>query len=455
MKQIRRVLCWIVLFACVLASAVFPIRAEDEIEPFPDLSKASAVYLYHLESARCMGSKNETKSLPAGTAVRVLSGLIFCERLSAQLQDAVQITDGMIEGSKGYFGYGMETGEVYTVEQLLYLSICAGYNDAFYTLAYMIGGSDVSAFVEMMNQRATECGAKETLVTDPTGILDSSFTTAADLFSIARVAIENPLYMEISSAALYYLPDTGKPIYNRNALISKAQDNGKYYNGKCRGLSAGFTERGGWSVLTLSENGNDRYICVVLGGAETENGATVEKYGYVLANRMIRWGYDNYRYIEVLTPETVICTMPVKVSDLADTVEIRPQASLSFYLPADAVVGEDVRFNVRLTYEALEAPVEAGMHVGYVAVIYRGEILGTAPIYTAEAAQRSGFVSGLTRIKSLTENRAACAGLIFFAVAMLAWILTEYWIKRARRHKWDRYFSEKIDTSETFLKPKK
>ena len=170
---------------------------------------------------------------------------------------------------------------------------------------------------------------------------------------------------------------------------------------------------------------------------------------------MIRWGYDNYRYIEVLTPETVICTMPVTVSDLADELEIRPQTSLSFYLPADAEVGVDVRFNVRLTCETLEAPVEEGTHVGYVAVIYRGEILGTAPIYTAEAVQRSGFVSGLARIKSLTEKRAVCAGLIFFAVSMLAWILTEYWIKRARRHKWDRYFSEKIDTSETFLKPKK
>ena len=452
MKQLRRALCWLVLFSCVLASAVFPSQAEGEIEPFPDVSKASAVYLYHLESAQCMGAKNETQSLPAGTSVRALSGLIFCERLSAQLQDVVQITDGMIDGSKGYYSYGMETGEVYTVEQLLYLSICSGYNDAFYALAYMIGGGDVSAFVNQMNQRAIECGATDTHITDPSGIMDSSITTAADLFAIARIAIENPLYMEISSAALYYLPNTSKPIYNRNALISKAQDNGKYYNSKCRGLSA---DGSGGAVITLSENGNDRYLCIVLGGAEIENGATVEKYGYILANRMIRWGYDNYRYIEVLNSETVICTMPVKVSDLADEVEIRPQESLSFYLPADAEVGEDVRFNIRLLYESLEAPVEAGMHVGYVAVIYRGEILGTAPIYTAEAAQRSGFVSGLARIKSLTENRAACAGLIFFAISMFAWILTEYWIKRARRHKWDRYFSEKIDASETFLKPRK
>jgi hypothetical protein len=57
-------------------------------------------------------------------------------------------------------------------------------------------------------------------------------------------------------------------------------------------------------------------------------------------------------------------------------------------------------------------------------------------------------------VKRLTESRAASAGLIFFCVAMLAWVVGEYLIKRARRHKWDRYFSEKIDASETFLKKK-
>ena len=89
--------------------------------------------------------------------------------------------------------------------------------------------------------------------------------------------------------------------------------------------------------------------------------------------------------------------------------------------------------------------------MGYVAIIYQGEIMGTVPIYTAEEAVRSEFVGGLMRIKKLTESRAARAGLIFFAVTLTAWILTEYIIKRVRRHRWDRYFSEKIDTSETFL----
>ena len=453
-RLIRKVIAFVLALSCLLSIGSLWAGAEDAVESFPDTSEASAVYFYHLESGRCMGAKNETQRLPAGSTVKLLAGMIFCEKLGQQLQDVVQIQAEMLQGVSGYC-YSMKAGEVYTVEQLLYLSVCAGYNDAFYVLAYLIGGGDVSAFVDQMNLRARELGANDTAVTDPTGILDSSFTSAMDLFRISQAAIENELYLRLSGSEHYYDESLqkNKPLYNRNALISKAQDEGRYYNSKCKGLTAGFTNLGGWSVVALSQSENDRYLCVVLGGAEGE-GKNPEKYGYVVANRLIKWGYDNYRYVEVLNEDTVICSIPVEVSDVTDSVEVKPLEALSFYLPADAEVGKDVYFNIRLTCESLEAPVEVGTHVGYVAVIYDGEILGTVAIYTAQSAERSGFVSRLTQIRKLTESRAARAGLIFFAVGLIAWILTEYVVKRAKRHKWDRYFSEKIDTSETFLKKK-
>lgn len=445
----KRFLCQAItcalLVAMLLSLGNISVVAEDAVESFPDVSKASAVYFYHMESGRLMGAENETAELPAGTTVRLLSGLIFCERLKDRLSQYVSIESYMIRETEGYFGYGLEAGEVYTVEQLLYLSVCGGCNDAFYVLASVLGDGNIQTFVDDMNRRAEDIGATRTIVTDPSGILDSSTTTAFDLFEIAKVTVENSLYMAISGSVFYDV-SANRRIENRNALISSAQEKGKYYNGYCRGLCAGKTDRGGWSVVTLSENGNDRYLCVVLGGAEGENS---EKYGYVIANRLIQWGYDNYCYLEVLNPDVLICTIPVEVSDLADSVEVKAAESVFFYLPAGAT--EDVQLNIRLLYETLEAPVTSGTHVGYVAIIYQGEILGTAALYTVEDVPRSEFVGGLTRIRKLTESRAARAGLVFFTVALVGWILTEYFIKRAKHRKWDRYFSEKIDTSETFL----
>ncbi len=452
MRPFGKLIAVFLLVAVVLSLGTSRAFAESSAEPFPDVSKASAVYFYHLESGRCMGAKNEDAVLPAGTTVRLLSGLIFCEELADRQGEWITVEESMLRETSGYYRYGMEAGERYTVEQLLYLSVCGGYNDAFYVLASVLGDGSVQAFVEWMNRRAAELGATATTLMDPSGIADSSVTTALDLFLISRSVIENELYVRISGSVFYDL-NGSRRIENRNALISSAQENGKYYNALCRGLSAGNTQRGGWSVVTLSQKDNDRYLCIVLGGEESL-GEQTEKYGYVIANRLIRWGYANYSYLEVLTPDTVICTIPVEVSDLVEEVQVKPAESLFFYLPADVSVGEELQLNVRLMYESLEAPVGAGTHVGYVAVIYEGEILGTAAIYTAEEAPRGAFVGGLKRIQSLTEHRAVRAGLIFFAVALVGWILTEYLLKRARHHKWDRYFSEKIDTSETFLNRK-
>ena len=66
--------------------------------------------------------------------------------------------------------------------------------------------------------------------------------------------------------------------------------------------------------------------------------------------------------------------------------------------------------------------MEEGTHVGYVAVIYQGRVLGTLPLYTAEKAERSSIIGSLKALKALTSSRPVLAGLIFFVVAVAAWI---------------------------------
>ena len=167
---------------------------------------------------------------------------------------------------------------------------------------------------------------------------------------------------------------------------------------------------------------------------------------------MIDWGYSNYRYLEVLTPDAEICTVPVRSTDVADGVRICVKEPLSFYLPADAVIGENVRFSIRLIHEELDAPVKVGTHVGYVAVIYGGKTLGILPLYTAGSAERGAFAGALHAIQSLTRNRAFIAGAIFFCTVLLLWIVTETVIRKRRRTKWDKYFSMKMDPAPNSLR---
>ena len=420
------ILCTIAIFGAV------PVFSEETA--LPSLQEANAVYFYHLETSSTVLSKNQDAVISAGSTVKIMAGLLFCEQLEGRLKDTVIITKSMVANASGY-RYNMKAGEEYSVEELLYLALCGSYNDAYDALAVYIADSK-EAFLEQMNQRAAALGTKNALFSDISGVADNSQTTVTDLFTIALTAYHNELYMQISATLRYKLSD-GTTIKNRNELISS----NTYYNDKCKGMSAGSTARAGNCVVTVADNGSESYLCIVMGG---QNGENEQNFGYVIANRMIDWVYKTYSYMEVITPETVICTIPVTVSDLTSEIEVRAKESLSCYLPAGLVIGEDITYSIRLIHTELEAPVAEGMPVGYVAVLWNGKTLGTVPLYTAGTAERSGFVSSLKSIQALTEGRAFRAGAIFFTTVFIGWMVTEYILLRQRRHKWDKYFSAKM-----------
>jgi hypothetical protein len=120
-------------------------------------------------------------------------------------------------------------------------------------------------------------------------------------------------------------------------------------------------------------------------------------------------------------------------------------------LPKNAEIGTDILYSVRLFYTSLEAPVTKDTHVGYVAILYNGKNIGTLPLYTAGEAERSGFVGTLMAIKSLTKSRMFLSGFLFFSASVVVWIAAEIVISRHRKHKWDKYFSMKMNPAPNSL----
>ncbi len=443
----------LVIFCLTLICSAHGIStfADENTDLPPSVAEASAVYLVHMESNTTVFQKNATQTVNAGSTVKVMAGLLACEELADRLQEQVPITNEMVNGSAGYRLY-IKAGDTLRVEQLLYAAICASYNDAYDILAAYIAGSK-EAFVERMNARAAELGCDHTFFSDASGVDDTSHTDADDLFRIAKHAYENELYMEVCSTVRYAFPGSQKlearTFYNRNALVSKATTE-KYYNAKCKGMSAGYTERGGSCVVTAARKGTDTYLCIVMGAPETEE----TTYGYVVANRLLSWCFDAFAYQTVLTPEDAVCILPVTVSDTVREIELRVAEPFSCFLPVSAEIGTDITFSIRLDSPTLEAPVSEGTQVGYVAILYRGQQVEILPLYTAGSADRSTFIGGIKSLQALTKNRAFMAGLIFFLVSILIWAITEALLKRQRRLKWDKYFSMKMNPSPSSLQSK-
>ena len=448
-NHLVRTVCLLISLLLLLCAIPFSSSAAN-ITP-PSMEEATAVYLKHLESDRIVASKSENFSLGAGSTVKIMSGLLLCEKLSARADETVTITEELYNAIPKSHGRSLKLvlGEETTVGQLLWAAICGSYNDAYYVLTTFASGS-FDAFIQEMNARAASMGLMNTVFEDVTGIVDGSRTTAAEIAEVALVAYQNAYYMALCSERSFYFSSTekSKTLYNNNKLVSPDQDQ-KYYNKKCIGMNAGSTTRDGNCVVTVAKQNDQTYVCVVMGGKESDG----IEFGYRIANRMVDWVFDAYTYTQILSSGLKICTLDVTVSDSAASVDVIVKDSLYAYLPRGLEIGKDITYSIRLTETELEAPVEKGQFVGYVAVLYEGEVLGTAPLYTAGEATRSSISGGLNRVRSWLEKRAVISGIIFFVVGVTTYIIIEYILQRKRHNRWERYFSNKVELPDYMRTP--
>ena len=437
----RRLIAWLSAVLCLLP--LLAVTAHGETSALPALDSADAVYLLHVESGRVMGRKSENTRVPAGASVKLLSGLVACERLGNSLDRTVIIREEML--ISGGLRYKLEAGDEYSLRDILLLALCGSYNDAYDVIAYCVGNggsagtaeSAMAGYVALLNARAKELGATATYIGDPTGVGDNSYTTAADLSRIALAAMKNDIYLSFVGLRNGETND-GKPFLNRNRLITDSQSGGVQYAGMC----VGETNNAGVTLVALAKKANDSYLLVLL-DPKDEEGAASETAAYRLARSLVRWGYANYTNLEVLSPKTKVCTVPVTVSDMVDAVDVRPSESLYAYLPVGSEVGKDVFLSIRLSVDELEAPVAEGTPVGFVAAVYAGQVIGTVPLETAESAERSGFVSRLLSVRNLTKSRRAKASVMFFVICMALWIGVEVYLRRRTKAQWNRYYSSK------------
>ena len=444
------------LISLLLLLCTFTVSSSADVTPPPSMDEVSSVYLKHLESDLVVCSKDEDYLVGAGSTVKIMAGLLLCEKLEAYSQEQISITQELYDSIPRSHGRSLKLAidETTTLEHLLYAAICGSYNDAYYVLATFVSGS-IENFVAEMNARAIEMGLVSTVFEDVTGIVDGSRTTAKEVAQIALVAYQNPYYMAICNTVSveYFSSLKSQNIYNNNKLICVYQDQ-KYYNKKCIGMNAGSTTRDGNCVVTFARQNNQTYVCVVMGGKDVDG----IEFGYRVANRVIDWAFNSYSYIQILAPNTKICSINVTVSDTASSLDVIAKDSLYAYLPRGLEIGNDITYSIRLTETELEAPVKNDQFVGYVAVLYDGEVLGTASLYTVGEASRSSISSGLGAIRLWLENRAVIAGIIFFVVGVIAYIIVEYILQRRRHNRWDRYFSDKVelpDYMRTPSRPKK
>ena len=406
-------------------SAKSPYSVECENAEYAD-----AIYFYSYDAKSVLYSKNAEKIVYPASTVKIMSGLIACERLENRLDERIIISEDMLSGHEGT-SMGIKIGGTYTVRDLLYGAFCGGFNDATQAVAVICSGS-VDYFVEEMNRYATKLEMSSTIYKNPTGLdTEGAQTTALDIAKLSKHAAQNSLYMQITSAKNYIYRKNGKDaaIYNRNALISHFTSN-QYLNEYANGLNSGSTDKGGYVLSTVAKANGTSYLCIVM-GAQNEDG---DAYSYKIANELINGAISKFERIKVFSENESVSSLPVDCA-LSTNKEIKidcvTENDIYAFIPKDTNL-KKLEYRVYLHDTNLSAPINEGDVLGGLNIYLGGVLIGSARIISATTVEENGFLIFMKDMKDFFLSRHFGIFLLISIPALAVYLYFDYMKNRRK-----------------------
>jgi D-alanyl-D-alanine carboxypeptidase (penicillin-binding protein 5/6) len=234
--------------------SIYPeqIAAIQASRQLPPLS-APAALLADSDTNRVLATLDPDQPRPMASTTKIMTALLVLER--ANLADQVVVSPTALAGGSTM---GLTTGEVLTVEDLLWGLLLNSGNDAAVALAEHVAGSE-AAFVQLMNQRAAELGMTTTRFANPHGLdAPDHYSSAYDLWLVTQEALKHDLFRAIVATPAHLT--AGRQLFNQNELLTSYPD--------ADGVKTGTTEAAGESLVGSASPNGHRAVVVILGSQD-------------------------------------------------------------------------------------------------------------------------------------------------------------------------------------------
>ena len=337
----------------------------------PDL-EAQAWALVDIESGLYLAGENPDEPLPTASTANVMTALVALEE-GIDLDEEVTVS----EEAESYVGtiysnVGLIWGERLTVRDLLTVILIPSGTDAAYALAGHVGDGSVENFVEMMNQEASESGLTNTRFEDPAGLdTTGNYSSARDLATLAREALEYPLFAELvgTSDATISTQNREIEIATTNQLL------GRYP--PATGVKTGTTPEGDANLVSSAEAGDESYIAVVLGAEDSEE-------RFRASEAILEYAFTRYESKALVSQDEVYEEVPLPYRR-GEFVELAATEDVS------AMVDDSSEVERRATTEELPPSASAGEELGEVEVLVDGQSVGSSPLVAQEGYEEASL----------------------------------------------------------------
>lgn len=378
-----------ILLAVLFCSGAGALAQEPE-EP-RNLYARSAVLLDG-GSGRVLFGKDEDEVLPNASTTKIMTCILALENCDGREVAAASAN----AASQPEVHLGVQKGETFYLEDLLYSLMLESHNDSAVVIAEHVGGS-VEQFAAMMNEKARALGCGKTHFVTPNG-LDASDaggahgTTAAELARIMAYCVrESPArekFLHITQTRSYSFSNTegtrSFSCQNHNAFLDIMQG---VISGK-----TGFTSAAGYCYVGALERDGRLFVVALLACGWPYN----RNYKWSDAKALMKYGLENYQNHVIQITES-FDPIPVEDGIAGDQNPFR-EAEAAVAVDATGrgkhtyLLREDEKVRSRVTIKkSLLAPVEEGTAVGKIGYYLGEELLEEYPIVTTCRVEARNF----------------------------------------------------------------
>ena len=383
-RIISMTLCMLLCFSMVQLPAAAATTARYEL-PFE--VNARAYVLASLDTGEIIFEKNSNERYDPASLTKLLTA--YTTYKYVEDFDGTKVTAPRYVYDE-LFGMNSSTadirqGEILSVKDLMYAMLLPSANEAASILADYIGNGDITNFCMMMNNEARKLGCKNTNFTNAHGLFtDNHYTSAYDMYLIAKACYNTPGFMDIVTTNTYYMPANIKhaseyPIQNTNKMQVRTSP---YYRSYVKGMKTGTLDYNNF-VCVCQQNG-ENYIMVVLGADFSNN---EDRPAMVTTAEIMDYFFDSYSLRSANTLTFPVTEVGLKYAKDTDTLLLYADNEVMSILPNDA--DESSFQKVYNLPEYVGAPINAGDVIGTVDYYLAGQKVGTSQLVSHDTIQRS------------------------------------------------------------------
>lgn len=231
-------------------------------------------------------SKNPVTHVPIASTTKIMTAVVALEDYN--LEDIAVVPLKATQQTPTVVN--LRSGEKITISELLHCLLIKSGNDSAYTIAAHMGTQDtkddIQPFIDKMNDKAKELGMTNTHYMDPAGLSDDGYSTATDLGTITRYALQNPTFREIVTTQKYVATNTTKTIFHQLENSNRLVTTYEYYG--AIGVKTGFTYAASHCLVGAATRNNHTLIAVILGTYADTPSASADE-----ARKLLDWGFAN------------------------------------------------------------------------------------------------------------------------------------------------------------------